>query len=196
MLTKPTLLLEATNFNEVPFPHFSSERILKDDLARDLLEWLKATSLWHYTETNFYTQYEFSLLDLGLPPQLKSLSDQKFIQHLKQHFYSMFKTDRLELVGITVHKLVDGYKMGVHNDFIGKEESHRLVVQLNDGWTEVNGGYLMLFNSMNVNDLAKLIKPLHNTGIGFEISNASYHAVSTVHDFERYTLVYTFSERL
>ncbi len=186
-------ILKDRNFAKLPFPHFSTNRVLNDELAQSLLYWLKSCDHWQFTKTSFYTQYEFSLLEMVLPQQLTSLSNQEFIDKIASVFKSTFNVDKLELVGITAHKLIDGYKMGVHNDFIGNEESHRLVIQLNDGWKENNGGYLMLFNSNDPNDVASLIIPIHNSGIGFEISSQSYHAVSTVYDFERYTLVYTFS---
>jgi Rps23 Pro-64 3,4-dihydroxylase Tpa1-like proline 4-hydroxylase len=186
-------ILNDRNFTNYPFPHFSTNRVFSDELAQNLLNWLKSCDHWQFTKTSFYTQYEFSLLEMVLPEQLTSLSHPEFVNKMTLAFKSIFNIEKLELVGITAHKLIDGYKMGVHNDFIGKEESHRLVVQLNEGWSENNGGYLMLFNSNDPNDVASLILPIHNSGIGFEISSQSYHAVSTVYDFERYTLVYTFS---
>lgn len=186
-------ILKDRNFANSPFPHFSTNRVLSDELAQSVLYWLKSCDHWQFTKTSFYTQYEFSLLEMILPQQLVSLSNQDFIDEIASVFKSTFNVEKLELVGITAHKLIDGYKMGVHNDFIGKEESHRLVIQLNEGWIEDNGGYLMLFDSNDPNDVASLIIPIHNSGIGFEISLQSYHAVSTVYDFERYTLVYTFS---
>jgi Rps23 Pro-64 3,4-dihydroxylase Tpa1-like proline 4-hydroxylase len=186
-------LMNNSDFTQVPFPHFSADQILDNDLASDLLAWFKSFQHWQFTKTDFYTQYEFSLLDLVLPDPLASLSSTEFIEQIIHVFEHGFAAQKLKLVSITAHKLVDGYKMGVHNDFIGRAESHRLVIQLNDGWQEHNGGYLMLFNSKDPNDVASLIMPVHNSGIGFEISSKSFHAVSTVYNFERYTLVYTFS---
>ncbi|MCD9855776.1 2OG-Fe(II) oxygenase [Epilithonimonas sp. JDS] len=173
-----------------PFNHFFVNLVLKDGLEIKLLEWLESTDNWDFTETDFYTQYEFSLLNVDIPEELFSLLDPQTINCIKKQF----NTNSLELVGLTVHKLIDGYKMGVHNDFIGKDESHRFLIQINSGWTEDNGGYLMLFNSMNSEDVSKIIMPLNNTGFGFEISPKSYHAVSTVYNFSRYTLVYTFKD--
>lgn len=173
-----------------PFNHFLVNSVLKHGLEIKLLDWLESTDNWDFTETDFYTQYEFSLLNVKIPKELFSLLDPQTINSIKKQF----NINSLELVGLTVHKLIDGYKMGVHNDFIGKDESHRFLIQINSGWIEDNGGYLMLFNSMNSEDVSKIIMPLNNTGFGFEISPKSYHAVSTVYNFSRYTLVYTFKE--
>lgn len=177
-----------------PFNHFLVDSVLKNSLEIKLLDWLDSTDNWDYTETDFYTQYEFSLLNVKIPAELKTLLSAETVDTIKNQFYKNWKTNSLELVGLTVHKLVDGYKMGVHNDFIGEDESHRFLIQINSGWNEDNGGYLMLFNSMNSEDVSKIIMPLNNTGFGFEISPKSYHAVSKVYDFFRYTLVYTFKE--
>jgi Rps23 Pro-64 3,4-dihydroxylase Tpa1-like proline 4-hydroxylase len=196
MNSQKETLLSHSNFTKAPFPHFSTDQMLDNNLATNLLSWFKGYDDWQFTKTSFYTQYEFSLMDMVLPAPLITLTSPGFIEQMTQFFEHTFAAKKLELVGITAHKLLDGYKMGVHNDFIGKEESHRLVIQINDGWKEHNGGYLMLFNSKDPNDVASLIRPIHNSGIGFEISSKSFHAVSTVYDFERYTLVYTFSNRV
>lgn len=190
-----TLDFDDIFIENVPFKHFLVNSVLKDNLEFKLLDWLETTNNWDYTETDFYTQYEFSLLNVEIPEELKPLMSQQTVNRIKEQFKKNLRTkSELELIGLTIHKLVDGYKMGVHNDFIGKDESHRFLIQINSGWEEKNGGYLMLFNSMNSQDVSKIIMPLNNTGFGFEISSKSYHAVSTVYDFFRYTLVYTFKE--
>jgi len=186
-------LLSQRDYTHLPFPHFSANQVFEDELASNLLSWLKSCGYWYFTETSFYMQYEFSLLDISLPKPLHSLVNEDFTDKIGQIIQETFAVENLDLVGITAHKLINGYRMGVHNDLIGKEETHRLVIQLNDGWNEHNGGYLMLFNSNDPNDVARLVMPIHNSGIGFEISSKSYHAVSTIYDFERYTLVYTFN---
>lgn len=189
-----TVDFDGIEVSHEPFHHFSKINIFDKEIADQLLEWLTGDLKWDFTETDFYTQYEFSLKDLVIPDHLNSIISDDTIAHLKHNFSKIFNASNLQLVDITVHKLLDGHKMGVHNDFIGGDESHRLIVQLNEGWTEANGGYLMLFNSKNPQDLSKLVQPKHNTAIGFAISANSYHAVSRVNDFERYTLVYTFKD--
>ena len=106
-----------------------------------------------------------------------------------------FNEDHLEIVGVVAHKLVAGQHIGIHNDFIGAEETHRLVLQFNPHWIEENGGYLILFNSGKVEDVSKIILPLTNTAFGFEISEASYHAVSKIMGPPRYSIVYTFRKK-
>ena len=61
------------------------------------------------------------------------------------------------------------------------DETHRLVAHINPTWTDANGGYLMLFNSSNSEDVSKVIRPLNNSGFGFAISKDSHHAISKIH---------------
>jgi Rps23 Pro-64 3,4-dihydroxylase Tpa1-like proline 4-hydroxylase len=193
MLSDTALLDFSTlTIEETPFRHFSLVSVLKNGLETDLLEWFETTDAWSYTETDFYTQYEFSLFDAQIPVTLRALLDDTTIAAIENEFKNVYNTPSLQLVGLTAHKLIDGYRMGVHNDFIGEDETHRFLIQINANWGEDNGGYLMLFNSTNAEDVSKIVRPLNNTGFGFEISPKSYHAVSTVYDFSRYTLVYTF----
>lgn len=185
--------LNISQYNESPFPHFSCEKVFDDGVGNSLLNWFEQTDSWSLTENDFYTQYEFSLLDRELPGPIKCLTEKKTTDAIRTFFEKAFDVNSLVLVGVTAHKLIDGHRMGVHNDFIGKDESHRLIIQINENWTRDNGGFLMLLNSKDPQDVSKIIQPIHNSAIGFEISPYSYHAVSAVHDFSRYTLVYTFS---
>jgi Rps23 Pro-64 3,4-dihydroxylase Tpa1-like proline 4-hydroxylase len=103
--------------------------------------------------------------------------------------------DPLILVEANAHKLLPGQTIRVHNDFIGREETHRAIIQVNRDWTESSGGLLMLFSSPSPDDVMRVVRPLHASGAGFEISPASFHAVSKIHAGERYTLVYSFKRR-
>lgn len=192
MFDESILDFSTVTIEESPFKHFSLVSVLKNEIESELLKWFESTDAWGYTETDFYTQYEFSFFDVDVPERLQCLLDNLTVSSIENEFKKVYNTSSLQLVGVTAHKLVDGYRMGVHNDFIGDEETHRFLIQINDNWDENKGGYLMLFNSTEAEDVSKIVLPLNNTGFGFEISPKSYHAVSTVYDFSRYTLVYTF----
>ena len=181
-----------TTIEQSPFPHFCAKSVFSSALEKDLYTWLSSTIIWELTRTEFYEQYEFSLLHVTLPSNLRCLIADELIDAVKEQIEVTFEVSGLKLAGATVHKLTDGQCIGVHNDFIGKEESHRVLVQINANWTEDNGGYLLLFNSANAEDVSDIILPVSNSAFGFEISNKSNHAVSKVYNFSRYTLVYTF----
>jgi hypothetical protein len=75
---------------------------------------------------------------------------------------------------------------------LGAEESHRLLIQINEGWEASQGGLLMLLGSAEPESVQSVLLPVHGSGFAFEISPKSFHAVSSIITGERYTLVYTF----
>jgi Rps23 Pro-64 3,4-dihydroxylase Tpa1-like proline 4-hydroxylase len=178
-----------------PFPHFSSSAALQNNLESQLFDWLEHNEEWNLTETDFYEQYEFNFLHIELPENLQFLISEKTIAIIEEKFKDAFNIKSFELVGVMAHKLVNGQHIGIHNDFINGDETHRLVIHITSGWNEENGGLLLLFNSSNANDISKIINPINNSVFAFEISNSSHHAVSKIYDFSRYTIVYTFKKR-
>lgn len=188
------LNLSSLKSQTLPFPHFCAETILPVIDENHILNWLEQTKDWKLIVTDFYEQLEFSFFDVVMPDSVKHLIEEDTIKLIATTIEKSMDSHKLELVGITAHKLVDGHRIGLHNDYIGGEETHRFILQISSNWTEANGGYLMLFNSDNVEDVSKLILPLSNTAFGFQISPQSYHAVSTIYNFSRYSIVYTFKE--
>lgn len=177
---------------DIPFPHFSSTSVLKHNLEAKIYEWFQNTADWHLVETDFYEQYEFSLLNVTLPEDVACLVEKSFLDTIEHQFTQSFKVAGFELVDVVAHKLVNSQHIGVHNDFINGEETHRMVLHINPHWLEEHGGYLLLFNSVDSKDMAKVVSPVNNSAFGFEISRKSHHAVSKIYDFTRYTIIYTF----
>ena len=79
-----------------------------------------------------------------------------------------------------------GQTIKIHNDYLGAEESHRLLIQLNEGWEASQGGLLMLFGAAEPESLQGVLLPVHGSGFAFEISPKSFHAVSSIVGGERY----------
>jgi Rps23 Pro-64 3,4-dihydroxylase Tpa1-like proline 4-hydroxylase len=187
--------LGGAQVGNVPFPHFSASSVLTDSLETRLYNWLQEYEQWSLTEMDFYTQFEFSLFDVTLPSELAPLLSEETIRVISAFFQEKFDVGPIDMVGATVHKLINGHRIGIHNDYIGPEETHRLIIQLNPHWEDSKGGFLMLFGSDDSQDVSKVVRPINNTAFGFPLSTHSYHAVSTVRDFCRYTLVYTLKEQ-
>ena len=78
------------------------------------------------------------------------------------------------------------------DDYLENGETHRLVVQLNRGWTAGDGGYFLLFGDDTPEDLRVVLAPMSRQALLFEISHRSHHAVSKVVRGERYSIVYSF----
>lgn len=179
---------------DAPFPHFSSTSVLNNGVEKTIFDWFESTQEWTLVEADFYEQYEFSLLSIELPQELNCLVDTHFFDKITSKFTETFHVSNFELVDVVAHKLVNSQRIGVHNDFINGDETHRLVLHINPKWQEEHGGYLLLFNSSNAQDMSKVVKPVNNSAFGFEISKHSHHAVSKIHNFIRYTIVYTFKQ--
>jgi Rps23 Pro-64 3,4-dihydroxylase Tpa1-like proline 4-hydroxylase len=175
-----------------PFPYAVSARALDDRVSADILAWLESEAPWKLVETDFYEQFEFSFLDAVLPVELMFLKEQTFIDSLATEVRKLFGVKLAGNVDATAHRLLPGQRIRIHNDFIPKAETHRLLIQLNRGWEDGDGGFLLFFNSPDPADVHKVLRPIHNSAVAFTISPDSHHAVTTVHGSERYTLVYSF----
>lgn len=187
-------LIDLAAFQRIdqPFPHAIAPAVLPHDLALALHAWLLGTDRWHLTTEDFYSQYEFSLLADPLPQHLQALLAPDTLAAVTQHLGRVFGHSEFQLVDVTAHRLVAGQRIALHDDYLGPEETHRLVLHLNPAWQDSHGGYLMLFASSDAADVTHVIRPAFNSGFAFEISAASHHAVSEVHGMDRYSLVFTF----
>ncbi len=168
---------------------------MEPTLASSMLEWLEEGAPWSLRVADFYEQHEFSFEDAVLPDQLAEAFSPKALDELRQHMESRFGVELSTRIDVTAHRLSRGQRIKVHNDFIPGEESHRFLIQLNRGWEDANGGLLCLFNSNDTSDVHRILRPVHNTGVVFEISKASLHAVTPIQSGDRYTLVLSFFPR-
>jgi Rps23 Pro-64 3,4-dihydroxylase Tpa1-like proline 4-hydroxylase len=177
-----------------PFPHAVSASFLDPALSIQALTWLETEAPWELRIEDFYEQHEFELSEDTLPNHLHGLIAAEAVQTYIERMVAPIAVGQLRLVQATAHRLSGGQSIRVHNDYIDGQETHRLLVQLNRGWADENGGFLMLFSSSNANDLARIIRPLHGSAVAFEISPASYHAVSPTFRGQRFTLVFSFRQ--
>ena len=160
--------------------------------ARNGSRWLETEAPWEPTSTDFYDQYEFSLLHAKSAPVVRRLICPETLRSLRDLMSGYFQRTLSARVDVTVHKLVPGQTIRIHNDYISGGESHRLLLQLNRAWGPAHGGYLMFFSGPEPETVCKVIEPRNGSVQAFAISPRSYHAVSTVHGGERFTIVYSF----
>ena len=177
-----------------PFPHMRVPSILEAEAAGRVLDWLKTRAPWVLRVESFYEQYEFSLLAADLDGGMEALVAPAFMEAVRDELRARFGVDdELALVDVAAHRLTSGQTIRIHNDYLDSgEETHRLLIQLNDGWSAERGGLLMLFGDDKPESLKSIVMPTHASGFAFEISPVSFHAVSSIKSGERYTLVYTF----
>ena len=183
--------IDAIEHDTAPFEHFVGHGV-PPGACPEWLDWLEADAPWKLTTTDFYEQYEFSLLHVPLAPDVQQLACTETLFTLRCRMSRHFRQPLSDRVDVTAHKLVPGQTIRIHNDFIPGGESHRLLLQLNRGWDPSQGGYLMFFSGPEPETAGKLVEPKHGSVQAFAISPRSYHAVSTVHGGERFTVVYSF----
>lgn len=175
----------------LPFEHFTGNGKLPAT-DTELLDWLETEAPWKLTRAEFYEQYEFSLTHCRLAPVLRALVCPDALTALRDRMSDCFGRSLSGRVDVTAHKLVPGQTIRIHNDHIPGGETHRLLLQLNRGWEPRYGGYLMFFAGREPETVSKVVEPRSGTVQAFAISPRSYHAVSTVHAGERFTIVYSF----
>jgi len=173
-----------------PFDYFTLPHAFSEKESSLTLYWLETSAPWKFVKADFYTQYEFDLDGVDLPEGISFLNQKEFLNYLTEQFEDIFSVKLAKQVDITAHKLIKGHTIRLHNDYIYGQETHRLLIQLNRNWSDENGGFLIFFNSSDPKDIHRVIHPVHNSSAGFAISPKSNHAVSTIHDGERYTVVF------
>lgn len=161
-------------------------------MASELLDWLEKDAPWTLRIAEFYEQHEFVLTNEVLPAHLHGLFSTAALGALRAHVEQLFGVRLAKRIDITAHRLTKGQRIRIHNDYIPGQETQRLLIQLNRGWLDENGGALMLFSSREPTDVHRILRPVHNSGLLFEISSNSLHAVTPINDGERFTLVMSF----
>ena len=189
------LSLSVADVRTMPFHYGLFHSVFSETAAGHVLSWLEGATYWKLATTDFYEQYEFCIDDVNLPAPIKFMHDPAFTDNLRNAMQELFRTSLTKDVRSIAHKLMPNQHIGIHNDVLEGGESHRLTVQLNRDSGESAGGYFMLFNSADVKDVHRILRPAHNSAVAFAISKRSYHAVTQQHGGTRFSLVFSFYEQ-
>lgn len=195
VISAPSLSWTARDLGErmvfdSPFAHATFGTCLPAATGEAVLAWLETDAPWRLKKTDFYEQFEFDCRD-SPSTVARFLASASVLGIVRSAMEDIFATAFGDEISVVCHKLVQGHRIGIHNDYLVGEETHRLVVQLNRGLYENDGGFLMLFGSDDAADVRKVLRPLHLHGFAFEISKDSFHAVSAIHSGARYSLIYS-----
>ena len=182
---------DSIQYDKWPFNHFVGRCLHLSD-GEEWLNWLETDAPWKLTTTDFYEQYEFSLVNATLNSVVRRLTCSDTLTSLRGWMAQQFGQPLSKRVEVTAHRLIAEQTIRIHNDYIPSGESHRLLLHLNRTWKPEHGGYLMFFGGPEPETVSKVIQPRHGSVQAFEISPRSYHAVSTVYEGERFTVVYSF----
>ncbi|TCM07459.1 cyclophane-containing peptide 2OG-Fe(II) oxygenase YhhC [Sphingomonas sp. PP-CC-3G-468] len=177
-----------------PFPHATAMSALPSSQCEALLDWFEGDAPWRLRIASFYEQWEMHLDAVDMPSAVRSVVSDEVTANLSAGLLVPIGARLPHLTEVTAHKLLPGQTIRIHNDHLEDGETHRILLQLNRGWSDEQGGMLMLFGSAAASDVRRIVRPLHGSSFAFEISSRSYHAVSTIASGERYTLVYSFRD--
>lgn len=192
----PALDLADAELIHHPFPHFAAAECLDAESAEAILLWLETGAPWRVLRDDFYEFEGVNLRDTRLPLDLAYLVGDLFLDAVRRDLEQIFGTRLGGRAGVAAQRLVPGRDIGVHSDFGTECQTHRLLLQLNRGWSFGQGGILMLFEQERperVTEEQCLYIPEHRSVVGFAISERSYHAVSRVQSGDRYTLCVSFA---
>ena len=174
-----------------PFPYFTAAASFSHESMSSLLAWLESDARWKLVEADFYEQHELCLTQGQLPGPVSFLRRAGFLDAMRREVGGIFNQSFAVRVDWSVHKMLAGQRIRIHNDVHTNGETHRVIIHINRGWSMSKGGFLMLFDSANPVDIHRVLMPLSGSVIGFEISEKSSHAVSKVLDGERFSVVYS-----
>lgn len=180
---------------EVPFPHWVVRRCLDPAFGAEVLAWFQRAT-WEFRRIEgFYETQDIDLCRVELPPALEVLRSPELLAHLHAQLETWTGLPFEARFDLCAQKLVPGYRIGIHSDFGPVQQTHRLLLQLNTGWSLDNGGLLMLLDSEEPDERStanRYYLPRHLSALAFEISPRSHHAVSEILASTRYTLAYSF----
>ncbi|SNR67603.1 cyclophane-containing peptide 2OG-Fe(II) oxygenase YhhC [Blastococcus mobilis] len=179
-----------------PFLYCVADAFVQPQLADALLRAMETTTEWILHSGDFFEQYEWDLARSAPSGDMRRLFDPVVLDELRRTVARLFDCDLEHRVKVVAHRLEPGQGIGVHNDAPRPgDETHRVVLHLGHEYDDRHGGHLVFLNGPDGTDLHRIFRPLHNTAVGFAMSDASFHAVSTVRSRVRYSVVFSFWER-
>jgi hypothetical protein len=179
-----------------PFPHIYFRAPLDGTLAHGMVEDFQHLP-WRLSRTDFYDQYEVSLMDRdwAVGPSLALFQQVAQSEALAGVVAEIAGSNGLLVSDIACHLSRRGQSIGVHNDVSDAHEFCRLTIHLSPVWQGQDGGHFVVFASPSVNDAVAAYPPTHNTAVLFRISESSFHAVSEIgSDQPRLSVVVAFVE--
>jgi 2OG-Fe(II) oxygenase superfamily/Phosphotransferase enzyme family len=181
-----------------PYRHVFIPEVFEAGFADALLRDIEGLP-WRLAATDFYEQYEDSLIDTerfyaGSP--LDALREVAMSPEFAEFIGSVTSQGQLEVVDMACHRSTAGQQIGIHNDFYPEGEVCRFTIHLNPGWTLEDGGLFVTFTAPDSSAVRAAYLPAMNSALLFEISPASFHAVTEVSTARpRYSIVISFVRR-
>ncbi|MDQ2976995.1 MAG: 2OG-Fe(II) oxygenase, partial [Acidobacteriota bacterium] len=151
---------------------------------------------WTLSTTEFYEQYEVSLIDteeLFDNTALDVLREVALSSPFNELISAITGQGGLKVADVACHRSTTGQQIGIHNDFYPGGETCRFTIHLNPAWQLDEGGLFVTFASEDSATMRAAYLPAMNSALVFEISRKSFHAVTAVTSTRpRYSIVISF----
>ena len=178
-----------------PYRHVFIPEVFDVGFADAMLRDIEALP-WRLATTDFYEQYEDSLIDTERPytgSSLDALREIAMSLEFTEFVNSITSHGEMEVVDVACHRTVTGQQIGIHNDFYAEGEVCRFTIHLNPDWALEDGGLFVTFEAPDHSAVRAAYLPAMNSALLFEISPTSFHAVTEVTTVRpRYSIVISF----
>lgn len=199
MQPQKILFVDHITCSQSPYPHLIANECLNPSLAEALLEWFEKEAAWKLNKVNrFYEVHDLDLTATPFPEHLSVMRQPRLYNVVRRILERQMCVRLSRSVHVMVQKMTQGQYIKTHTDWSEGGPAHRFVVQLNRGWKRSQGGLLVMLPKLNAHASSRgsqTYVPVHCSGIGFEISERSYHAVTPVKSGERYSMVFSYNLR-
>lgn len=181
-----------------PYRHVFVPEVFEASFAEALARDIESLP-WRLATTDFYEQYEDSLIDTERPyagTALDALREVAMSPEFADLISSVTGQGPLDVVDVACHRSIAGQQIGIHNDFYPEGEVCRFTIHLNPNWSLRDGGLFVTFAAADSAAVRAAYLPAMNSALLFEISPASFHAVTEVTaPRPRYSIVVSFVRR-
>jgi len=186
------------NYFENPYKYCQITEVFSQEVADSLLNWLESIEFTK-KEEEFYRNSWFNISSEVLPDNLKLVFSHKNLKKIKSNVEKIFGVTFTEDMLIFGQKYEPGEGTLIHTDYMEPTNrnyqyffTHRMIVYLNHGWEEKQGGLFGVFSSSDPKDIISTFEPIHNTAVSLSHGPSSYHAVSSVNEGIRYAIQFSF----
>ncbi|HJP90485.1 MAG TPA: 2OG-Fe(II) oxygenase [Pyrinomonadaceae bacterium] len=181
--------------NAQPYPHIFIPQVFEPAFAEAIMHESEGLA-WTLSATEFYDQYEVSLIDNEHPfdsTALDSLREVALSPSFAELISAITGQTGLKISDVACHRSTPGQQIGIHNDFYPRGEVCRFTIHLNPDWQINEGGMFVTFASADRATVSAAYLPSMNSALLFEISPKSFHAVTAVTgERPRYSIVLSF----
>ena len=163
------MLLAAPQRYHQPFDYFTCDDALPAPLLKQLCASYDRPLNWQHHTDSFYRAY---LCDVS------ELLDEGFCQALSARMAALVGMPLTSTVRATLQRMEAGQYALPHTDRpLPGYEAVRLVVQLNPGWEDGDGGLLCIHPDEQGAQTARTHPPRWNSAFGFAMGPRSFHSV-------------------